>query len=174
MVNYWVWMRCQSYRIALRGFSRKHLRCDRRTSVGECLIKKLWRTWGIVFLGWSDYLCLYVCICVHTVYNYFEHPKENGTKAVSRFFQNYFVFCQSESVLHESWKICSISWVNLHLADLALCQLIWTERGLPRQRMLLILFSFIWTDLLWLRAPCLIILFWRGTGHCLLPKYLND
>lgn len=54
--------------------SRKHLRCDRRTSMEECLIKKLWRLWRIVFLGWSEYLCLYVCICVHTVYNYLEHP----------------------------------------------------------------------------------------------------
>lgn len=54
--------------------SRIHLRCDRRTSVEECLIKKLQRLRGIIFLGWSEYLCLRVCICVHTVYNYFEHP----------------------------------------------------------------------------------------------------
>ncbi len=54
--------------------SRKHLRCDWRTSMEECLIKKLWRLRGIISLGWSEYLCLYVCTCVHTVYNYFEHP----------------------------------------------------------------------------------------------------
>ena len=54
---------------------------------------------------------------------------KNSTNAAPGFFQNYFVVCQSETVLQESWKICSISWVNLHLTDLALCQLIWTESG---------------------------------------------
>lgn len=51
--------------------SRKHLRCDRRTSVEECLIKKLisgHRSLRLVRISVS------VCTCVHTVCNYFEHP----------------------------------------------------------------------------------------------------
>jgi len=167
MVNYWVWMRRWSFHIALRGFP------ESIRGVREQGWSRAWLKWtrGIIFLCWSEYLSLCVCVCMYTVFKCFEHPKD--TKA--RFHQYYFLFSQSETLPLESWKICSISWVNLHLAVLALCQLIWTEkRGLPRQRMLLILFSFIWTDLLWLRAPCFIILFWRGAGHCLLPKYLSD
>lgn len=92
------------------------------------MIKKLRRSRGILVLGYFEYLCLYVCICVHTVYNYFKKTVQKLSAAQPYFFQNYFLVCQSETLLHESWKICSISWVNLHLPDLALCQLIWTER----------------------------------------------
>lgn len=55
--------------------------------------------------------------------------QENCTKAVPYFFQNYFLVCKSEKLHQEWWKTCSISWVNLHLPDLAHCQLIWTETG---------------------------------------------
>ena len=72
--------------------SRKHLRCDRRASVEECLIKKLQRLRGIIFLGWSEYLCLCVCICVHTVYNYFEHPSSGKSYKSCPWFLPELVF----------------------------------------------------------------------------------
>lgn len=45
------------------------------------------------------------------------------------YFLSYFLVRQSGIQFHKSWKICSISWVNHHLTDLAFCQLIWTEKG---------------------------------------------
>lgn len=65
------------------------------------------------------FACVYLLITFNT--------QENGTKAW--FFLYQFLVCQSEIQLHKSWKICSISWVNLHLTDLAFCQLIWMEKG---------------------------------------------
>lgn len=40
----------------------------------------------------------------------------------------------------------------------------------PWRRMLWILFSFIWTDPLWLRATCLITRFWRESGALVFAK----
>ena len=130
MVNYWVWMRCQSYRTALRGFP---------DSIWGVMGEQAWRSaWlkscedcgaSFSWAGQSICVCMFVYVSTLYIITLNIQVQENCTNAVPCFFQNYFVVCQNETLLRKSWKICSISWVNLYLADLALCQLIWTERG---------------------------------------------
>lgn len=127
--------------------SRELLRCDGRTSVEECLIKKLRRSRGIIFIGQSEYLCCVAHVRVRIPIA-FEHPSSRERQEscwhplVLPELQSSLPQRDTASTIHG--KSAHISWVNLHLADLALCQLIWMEReSLLWQGMRLILFSFI-------------------------------